>query len=427
MKRILFFLFFTLISVKTYSQVVTTKLVMDEISKSLTSTVNQAMDRADYTVAKSATEALSLLDAWKETNSHLMDKAFSGIDIESRNVISRIESLSKDLNTDFENHISNINEIVTKANQITENLPTSSRRSFILDYSPKVIFPTKNKTIRFSIKGVNLDKSNARYKLKNGNYVDLDITGPTTASLELPITELSFNENQPKTLKIEIEHETRDGSIIFFFPKFKDVKRSLIVSLLPSTFGEFELSGTRTFESDEKDIYETNAGRFEGTNTNVWKIAKPLEGFKWDLRNGIDSRNEFQVTSYGGEAARCENIVWNNSNEHGISIQARCDQIREVHFPRGVRWKSGHINCGVKGPIYRTVEKKEPIKVISEKAEWNIDKSIIVPSDLSSFQLIIKMYDGTERIITNDYSDGVLKVIKNKENIIIRTTPPKNL
>ena len=34
------------------------------------------------------------------------------------------------------------------------------------------------------------------------------------------------------------------------------------------------------------------------------------------------------------------------------------------------------------------------------------------------------MYDGSVRIITNDYNDGTLRVIKNSNNIIIRTQAP---
>lgn len=427
MKKSLLFSILFFISTITYSQVaetVTTRAVMNEISNSLTQIVNESMARFDYSVAKAAMEGLSLLDAWKETNSHLLDKAFSGLDNQSRNILSRIDALSKEVNSDIEKHISNVNEIVVKANQITENLPFSSKRTFILDYTPKVIFPTNKTSILFQIKGVNLDKSKAKYQLKNGDYIDLDITGPTSASLELPVSELAFNTNSPQLIKLSIHHETRDGSFLFI-PKFSKVERKLILSSLPSNFGSFELTGERTFEAVERKIYESDAGRFEGKNKNVLKIAKPLEGYKWDLRNGENSRREFEMKQYGGEAARCQVIVWNESTENGLSLQARCDQIREVNI-RGIRWKAGYVSCGVKGPVYRIVQKTEAISKNEGEIEWNIDKSITIPTDLKNFQLKVKMYDGTVRIITNDYADGVLRVIKNSNNIIIRTNSPSS-
>lgn len=411
----------------TYSQVtevVTTRAIMDEISKSLTQIVNESMTRFDYSVAKAAMEGLSLIEAWKEANSHLLDKAFSGIDEQSRNIISRIDALSKEVNNDIEKHISIVNEIVIGANQITENIIGSSKRTFILDYSPKVIFPTNDSTILIRVKGVNLDRSYAKYEMVNGSFLNLDITGPTSASFELPVSELNFNTSSPQLLKLSIHHRTRNGSFLFI-PKFSDVERKIILTSLSNNFGTFELIGERAFESVERRMYEADAGRFEARNSNVWKIAKPLEGYKWDLRDGVDSRKEFKIKQYSGESARCEGIAWNESTENGLSIQARCDQIRQVNR-RGIRWKAGYVGCGVEGPIYRVVSNTEQLNNIRGTIEWNKDIAITIPNDLKNFQLKITMYDGTERIITNDYADGMLRVIKNTNNIIIRTTPPKS-
>lgn len=428
MKRIFVVIAFLLVSiqVKPQSEIVTTKLALDKISKTLTETINIAMDRADYSVAKAAIQALSVLDAWKETNSDLLNQAFSSLDSTSRNLFSRMESLSNEINSDFENHLSNANELVVKANQITENLPLSSKRSFILDYSPKVIYPTNDSKVLITLEGVNLDKAEAKYKLKNGEYVELDILGPTRASFEIPIAEIDFDPNRPNTVLLQIEHETRDGSYLGIIPRYKDVERKLLLSSLPLKSGNYSLTGTRKFDKVERKNYKSDAGKFRAKNDNVLKMANPLEGYKWDLRNGEESRKFFKVvTTGGGESARCQNIQWNSSNEHGITIQARCDEITEVNI-RGIRLKAGYIHCGVEGPVYRMVETTEPIDEIGGDLKWNIDKSISIPNDLTSFQLKIKLYDGKERIITNDYSDGVIKVVKNNDNIIIRSLPPKN-
>lgn len=428
MRQITFIIvLFISFQVTPQAEVITTKLALNEIQKSLNETINQAMDRADYSVAQAAIQALSVLDAWKETNSDLLDKAFSEIDSNSRNLFSRMESISNEINNGFSNHLENADELVVKANQITENLPTSGKRSFILDYSPKVIYPTSDETILFTIKGVNLDKSEAKYKLQNGNYIELNILGPTRASIQLPVSEISFDHNKPNTALLEIEHETRDGSYLFIIPAYDDVKRKLLVSCLPIEAGKYELNGTRNYEKEDRRMYTSNAGRFEATNSNVNKMANPLEGYRWDLRNGEESRKEFKVvTTGGGEKGRCQIINWNASNEHGISIQARCDEIREVSA-RGIRWKPGYIHCGVEGPVYKMVSTTEPIAKSSGILNWNIDKSIPIPNNLESFQLRIKSYDGKERIISNDYSDGIIKVIKNNKNIVIRSLPPENL
>lgn len=96
MRKIYLILIIFCISTNTHSQIVegvTTRVVMDQVSESLTQIVNDAMSRFDYSVAKAAMEGLTLIQAWKEANSDLLDKAFTGIDTQSRNVISRIEGI----------------------------------------------------------------------------------------------------------------------------------------------------------------------------------------------------------------------------------------------------------------------------------------------------------------------------------------------
>ena len=151
----------------------------------------------------------------------------------------------------------------------------------------------------------------------------------------------------------------------------------------------------------------------------------PLDGYKWDLRDGVNSYKNFEYEQGSGASARCKEIVWNESTENGIVVKARCDEIRRPSLSDGTQYEDGYVDCGVKGPVYRF---KDTISLVSEqngKIEWAKDISLAIPDDLTEFQLRIKAYNGPERIITENYSDGVLRVIKNNANIIVRGTPPK--
>ena len=82
---LLFILFFTVLNFTCNSQVnqvLTTKIAVDQIKKGLTDVVDQAMDRVDYSVAKAAIEAISVIDAWEKSNSKLLDKMKVSVDSE---------------------------------------------------------------------------------------------------------------------------------------------------------------------------------------------------------------------------------------------------------------------------------------------------------------------------------------------------------
>ena len=406
---------------------VTTMVALDQIKEGLNDAVSSSLDRADYSLAKAAIEALGIIDAWEEANENLLNTAFDRLDQTSIDLFSNMSSLIQQFDSTAGGNLETARQITENANQISESIIGSEKRSFILRYSPMVINPSVSDSVLVRIRGVNLDKADPVVTLPNNKVITPTIVGPQEANFWIPLSSLNSVDNETEIHEIKIKHLTRDGTRFLFFPKYKDVNRTILISTLPSEVGTYTLNATRSYEREERRVHLTNMGKFEATNKTIEKMAKPPSGYRWDLRKGLDARPEFSIVSTGkGEKGRCKAIVWNGSNEHGIKGSARLDKIKQIK-DFSIRWKSGYKHCGIQGPIYRHVPATSEIDEISGSLNWNQDMVIKLPKDVSKFTLVVKLYTGEERVITNTYSDNLLSVTKDSDNIIIRNKVPANI
>lgn len=431
--RVLFFLIVLINSLQANSQIneitsgVSTKIVIDKIKDGLSDVVNEAMDRADLTVAKAAIQALGVIDAWKKSNTELLEISFDKLDEATRDLFSRTTVLINEVNDVAKNNLETARQITENANQITESLIGSKKRSFILRYTPMVINPSATNQVLVRLRGVNLDIAEPQITLEDNSSVVPNIVGPQEITFQMPISALKRDKNKSGLHRIKIKHQTRNGSTWYFWPKYETVERVILLGTLPQKVGDYEIKGTRSFKKEERIIHTVDMGKFKARNNSVSRVANPPTGYLWDLRKGIESQRNFAMVSTGrGEKGRCEEIIWNGSNEHGIIGRARLDEIRQI---RGleIRWKSGYKHCGIRGPIYRLVPTTESIESKKGELLWNKDQIISLPEDITEFILKIRLFTGEERIITNSYSDNILDVTKESNKIIIRNKVPKDI
>lgn len=430
MKKLLFLLLTIAFISKVKAQFtegIVTSVAVDKIKSGLNDLISESLDRADYSVAKASIQALGIIDAWEEANSNLLDKAFDKLDNTSKNMFSNMFSLINEVDNTISTNLEKAQRITENANQISESIIGSEKRTFILRYTPMILNPSKKDSVLVRLRGVNLDKSNPIITLPDNSVIKAKIIGPQEINFWLPLSSLTRNPNVSTINEIKIKHRTRDGSKFIFFPKYKVVERIIMVSTLPKEVGIYSLTGKRKFETEERKIYTVNMGRFEATNKTVRKIANPPSGYEWDLRQGIASHTNFSIVSTGrGEKGRCKEIVWNGSNKHGIIGSARLDQIRQIRNFE-IRWKSGYKHCGIRGPIYRMIPSVAAIESISGKINWNKDEIINLPEGTSEFNLTVKLYNGKTKVITNTFSDGILSVTKDSNRLIIRTKIPSDI
>lgn len=390
---------------------VTTSVALDSVKEMLTSTIEEATDDMDYSIALAAIRALEAIDSWEKANSNLLDKAFENLDKSTQDIFSNINSTLIDVDGIAKNNISEVSQITTNLNQLSESTILSEKRSYILTQKPMIAPIDNSNFITIRLSGVNLDKADPIIVLE-GKNAERRILGPTKVEFDIPKKYLKSSSNKISLTKISVTHQTRESNFLFFFPQYAEVKRELTIGTLPNKIGNYEMEVTRNISKRVVEQYTGDGGKFKGTNTTKSKLIKPKEGYFWLT---VD-RNKFSVVSTGsGKSGRCKEIEWNNSNKHGITINARLDQRRE-----GLSRSAGYKHCGLKGPIYKDETKVVTEKMASGSLGWSSDELVSLPKGTTSFVLTFTGFDGKEYIASNSMNSDYFKVEKSSSQIIIR-------
>jgi hypothetical protein len=400
---------------------IATRVALDQVVSGAMDLLDHASQQGDYLIGKGAIEILGALDAWKTTNQALLDRTFDGIDESQRNTLANARASINEALSGFADQLETARQITESVSQITANIPTAGGHSYVLRQQPRVIHPTVRDTLLVRLRGVNLDRANPQLMLSDGP-ARRSLLGPLEVQFYVPMSQISADPDRMQLHSLQLKHRTRAGRRFLFWPRYRDVERQVVVATLPSTVATYELSGTRRFERRETATYVSDAGRFEARNREVIKIANPRNGWRWDLDAPLT------VVSTGrGEAGRCEELLMNGSNEHGIRVRAYLDAIQHWEFPRRLRWKAGYAHCGVRGTIYRMVEDTAPVEPVQGSLGWTGDVAIPLPPDTESFALRVNTFNGEERVVTNAHTDKMFTVMREPSRLILRPVVPQDI
>ncbi len=125
------------------------------LSNKIHEEIDHAKEVGDYLLARALADLLETIEAWKKVNEHLLNKAFEGIDKESRNLFARAETLLASL--DLVGAIENAQEIAELLNLAAEKV-LNGRETYITRYSPKaLLISAPDSGVLLKIRGVNLD------------------------------------------------------------------------------------------------------------------------------------------------------------------------------------------------------------------------------------------------------------------------------
>jgi len=78
---------------------------IQQIKNGLSEVVDDALDRANYTIAQSAIQALGVIDAWKKANSELLTTAFDRHDQSTKHIFSKTSSDENQIKTSVLNEL----------------------------------------------------------------------------------------------------------------------------------------------------------------------------------------------------------------------------------------------------------------------------------------------------------------------------------
>lgn len=398
----------------------TTGVVLKQLFSDLTTMINKARDDGDYLLARAGVEAKDALDVWQRANSSLLEKAFSELDNASRENFARAHQLISSANTGIANRLETAQQIMENANQIVESIPLGSNQAYVLRFSPRIRPPQASEKFTVRIRGVNLDKADPRLQLTD-SIAERNQPGPLEAQFSVPVTELPQDATKMQVRSFKLTYSTpSDNWFARLFGVRNEVSRELPIISLPATLATYQVTATRRFDRKETMRVVEDIGSFRGRNTEVRKVARPREGWQWD----VTDRGAFTVHQGLGEAAGCNGIDWNASSANGITIVAHTNEIKNSRYPLGA---DAFVHCRPEGPWYRMVQTTETLLPESGSLSWKSDKEIPLPPDTVSLRLVIKTFDGREKVFTGTGTDYFLDVRREPGTIIVTPKVPEDI
>lgn len=395
-----------------------TGVVLNQLFADLTTMINKARDDGDYLLVRAGVEAKNAMDAWRQANSGLLDKAISELDKASRENFARANQLVAAANSGAANRLETLQQITENANQIIESIPLGGRQTYVLRFSPRIQPPQAKESFAVRIRGVNLDKGDPNLHLSNG-IAKREQPGPLEAQFTIPSTEMRHDLEKIQVHSFKLTYSTpSDSWFSRLFGKRVDVTRELPIVSLPENMGTYEIVATRKFDRRVEKSFTRDLGQFKAKNNRQYKVASPDDGWKWDLSKPLVKRQG------SGEAGSCEGVDMNQSSENGISFFAHLDEIKNWRYPVGA---DGYVNCALAGTVYRMEQATETTPSKSGVLLWTADKEISLPPNTDALTLKVKTFDGRERVFTGTGSDQFFDVRREQQALVVTPKVPEDI
>jgi len=395
-------------------------VVADNIIGEINKTIDDAMAKGDYLLARAGMQAKDAIDAWKIANSALLDQAFDRLDQSQRQLFTNANALIEKANTDVAARMETAQRIIEMSNNIIENIPViGSNATFVTRYGPR-INPGADEII-LTIRGVNLDRSDPALAV-SGNKAKRTSLTQNEAQFEIPDKDAANDTDKLRRLALSLSY-TVPGS--HWYSKLiggkNVVNRELSVIVLPKSFAKYHYAPRVTRTTKATKPFTAELGQFKGRNTRIYKIANPPTGWKWDLSQPYS----FQQGS--GEAGRCEGFDKNSTTENGISAFARVDEIKDSSNFFGVVKKDGYVSCNVLGTIYQMNSETVNGPTQDGKLSWGNPVILKKPEGTVSQILTVTLFNGEQETEVGNGQGKFFQTTDNRETLILSPVFPTAL
>ena len=347
-----------------------------QLNSDLDARIRQAEAAADYATLNLLMRIKSLLEALRENGDSLIDHASAAANQQSYQTYLQIRAA---INAPGDS-IDQLQAAAMQAQQVAENLPTAGKRTYIINYHPRVSAPLLRPELRLSVKGVNLDNARLLAQL-NGRKLKVQSLGMQEMVIVVPSNLLAAKPNSMAFNNIEVSHLAKTSFWSNLFGAER-IQRTLPVVILPETAATVHVDGTT--QVTQREYREFKAAVSLRGYSEQRRIQLPGEGWKFDLDK------PFGTTQGKGEAGTCYGVDAPASTKEGIVVKANNSKYGPF------KNKDGYVTCHLTAQIYREKTVPAPFRMQPFLLGWTAPVYIGLPHERSSFVARVKLFDGTE-------------------------------
>ncbi|RWC09526.1 MAG: hypothetical protein EOS51_24290 [Mesorhizobium sp.] len=395
-------------------------IVVDQIFSQLNGTINKAVAEGDYLLARASMEAKDAIEAWRLANTDLINKTFNELNATQREIFAKADALMTQANDHAANRLETIQQIGENANQIIADIPIIGGKTYITRYGPRIVVGGSGETI-FTVKGISLGEADPQLTIGTTLVPRISLTQQEAqfalSNLSIPVEERTISRQA-----LKFSYKVKSSNVIrYLFGAKEVVDRDLALIVFPKVLATYDYSTVVRNDVRVDEPYTAALGQFKARNDRVYKVAKPKEGWKWDLEKPL------KVLQGHGEAGRCEGTDINKSSESGISVFARLDEIRESKNFFGLVKKDGYVSCSLSGTIYKMVPTENPGPAKKGDIVWHSDLPLDRPDNTVRMTMFVKTFDNRDLTVDGDRSDKLFNAKVSAGHLLVTPKIPDDI
>lgn len=360
-----------------------TSVVIDQLFGSLNGLVDNARQSGDFLAMRAAQEALYVLDAFKATNSELLDQAFDAIGKERQAFLNDVNRIVGQIEAGRVDTLERLQQTGDQFDRLTRDV-TFKEFPVLFRYRGSVVTPGETTDIRLVVEGHRLTRGEP-YLTFRGKQYPAKIDGEALR-FDLPRALFVAAADKPNFEEASLTVENREGGFLGWFQTVSQKEYNLSLVTLPKTVATVTLSYNEISAVPQERAFQEEVSH--NSSSRNWNcrpfVYSPAAG---------DRR--FDVTR--------SSVQPHSGNSRG---QLRNPQVRDVGISFELCARRGTFDGdnGFRHAIVRYVEvwttsQSQP-QTVSEQLSWTASTTVRMPADFNGLTIDVRDFNGVSRTVT---------------------------
>ncbi|MFF0948268.1 hypothetical protein ACFYE9_11505 [Rhizobium leguminosarum] len=398
---------------------------LDGISDKAEDLMAKARSEANAVTWGVADAAKSTIEAWKQANIELLDKAFTDLSKQHQELFNNMNETMDRLEAGENLVVKDAEKLTVEWASVIKDLPFVDHSPEVMNYRPRVIIPVGEGEVPMVVDGPSL--GSASPSLNSGDK-RIPVARSTDNQLlaKLNRADLKFDEVKSSFVEYKLSFDNSVSSWWrpWTWGKKERIEREATVWLLPKQMASFTITPMMPSEDVAVGTYSTQVGgRGKDTPYPVNVPLAPLwvdQGYVYDT--ATIAQNKF-FSNAGGDHADCVGAKIDSIKSSSFTFMMQMGH-RSVWGGRRDAW----VNCNLAIPIVKRTPSRVKGDEITGVLNWTDDSLLSLPEGTLDYTVTLKMFNGRTYVLTRETADptGVISVQKTEKGLLFRPKPPSD-
>jgi hypothetical protein len=433
---------------------VLTGTVISQLLAQLDTVVSNALDKADYLVAKTGIEARLAIQSWRDSNLDLLDKAFTGLTDQQQQFFRNIDNSLEQLSRLEKTTANDVERTTESGSQIVADLRFWDGKPAITRSNPIVVHPSVSQDFVLTLRGINLLDADPQVVFQEGQLERVGLERQE-ARFRVPSSLFDFDEKKMSLKKGRITLKGPQG----FWARLARSARpesglDFSFILLPEQLGTVKVISSRKVTEQlykpplnigpNVREFHFSSGSIDWECQSAWQ--RPSEGYLIATNSvGVEVRSGKRLgrgllknlcVPAGGVGAECQLPGewgkagrWRMLDNTPLGFAVEVCAKRYFHGVLGTKTGPGYKHVRIAWREHQKAEKLVPNEAVELPIGWRNPIHRKLNEQTSEVYIEVRLFNGLARGELGGWSSEFVKVTwdRNTKQLVIQPLVPDSL